>query len=255
MDLRAPSPYCTSQHRIHYQKIWCRFFRKKTAEITNYSVRLYQVWPNADYAIWEIREAWCSGESDLALLSLSLWGHSGEHPPDPAFGILMRGLPPLKGSKISGFGYHSITTKIERHPDGNYHLDLNDIPQATTGQVTDVFPLRRDSALYSFPCFQVNARFDHGMSGGPVFDEEGKLVGIICGSLESTEREESVSYVATIWPALRILINGKKAGHPKPTQPYPAIDLAIDGTLSVSDLSELDPAWFPGRKLKGLETG
>lgn len=223
---------------------------KNIAEISNYSVRLYQVWPNADYAIWEIREAWCSGESDLALMSLSLWGHTGEQPPDPAFGLSMRGLPPPKGSKVSGFGYHSITTAIKRHPDGNYHLDLNDVPQATSGQVTDVFPLGRDRVMYPFPCFQVNARFDHGMSGGPVFDESGKLVGIICGSLQSSDLEETISYVAAIWPALRILIQGKKAGHPKPEQLYPAVDLAIDGILSVSDLSELDPAWFPGRNLK-----
>ena len=87
------------------------------------------------------------------------------------------------------------------------------------------------------------------MSGGPVFDESGNLVGIICGSLESEEETEEVSYVAAIWPMLRILIDGKRVGQAPPPAKYPAIDLALDGVLSVVDMGSLSPQWFPGRDL------
>lgn len=220
--------------------------------ITEYSIRLYQILPGPEYVIWEARDIWCSAESDLALINVSLWGYSGERLPDSSFGLVMKGLPPPLSSKVAGFGYHSITTSVQRHSDGRYHLDLNDVPQATTGYVTDVFPDGRDSAMYPFPCFQVNARFDHAMSGGPVFNETGQLVGIICGSLDSMDDGEEVSYVATIWPVLRILIRAKRAGHPTPKQSYPAIDLALDGLLAIADLSDLNSSWFPGRELTKL---
>jgi hypothetical protein len=60
--------------------------------------------------------------------------------------------------------------------------------------------------MLSFPCFQVNARFDHGMSGGPVFDETGCLVGVICASLPGEDGAEHVSYVAGLAPMLDMSI-------------------------------------------------
>lgn len=241
----------TARHNIEHiiQEFGAQYSNPKNASVSNYSVRLYQIWPGPQYAVWEAREVWCSAESDLALIHLAPWGYSGAKPPDPSFGLMMNGLPPLTGSKVAGFGFHSSTTEIVPYSDGNYHLDLNDVPQSTTGQVIEVFNYRRDQGLYNFPCFQVNARFDPGMSGGPVFDQSGKLVGIICGSLTSMDDEEDISYVATIWPALRIMIQAKKAGQPKPKHRYPAIDLALSGFFRVADLSELDPAWFPDRNL------
>ena len=39
--------------------------------------------------------------------------------------------------------------------------------------------------MLPFPCYHVGARFDAGMSGGPVFDEYGSLCGLVCASLGS----------------------------------------------------------------------
>jgi hypothetical protein len=241
----------TAKHNIDYiLREYCpTLTQKSTAETDSIAVRFYQVLPGPDYAIWELRTAWCSAESDLALLHLAPWGHTAKQSPDPAFGIRMKGLLPVPQSRIAGFGYHSSKTSITRHADGNYHLDLNDIPQATTGVVTAVFPDGRDRGMYPFPCFQVNAKFNSGMSGGPVFDETGHLIGVICGSLPAVANEDDVSYVAAIWPMFRILIDAKVANRPKPTDKYPAIDLALAGVLSVADLHLFNPRWFPGRWL------
>lgn len=242
----------TARHNIEYiqRKYSQDGVKDGIHEVSNYAIRLYQILPGPDYAIWEVRSISCSPMSDLALMHVVLWGYSSEQPPNPAFGLSMRGLPPDVGAKIAGFGYHSIQAVATPKENSNdYHLDLNDVPQATTGLVTAVFPERRDSAMYNFPCFQVNARFDAGMSGGPVFNEQGQLIGIISGNLPADENAEDVSYVASIWPMLRILIDFKKAGQPQPTERYPAIDLALEGLLHVADLRQLNPTWFPGRTL------
>jgi Trypsin-like peptidase domain len=175
----------TARHNIEHilRKHGAGAAREEGREVQAYSIRLYQVFAGRKYAIWEVRQAWLSRESDLALLNVVLWQSSHPESLDPAVGLLMRGLPPPVGSKVAGFGHHSQTANITFGEGDDYHLEMNGVPQTTTGVVEDVFEVARDSGLYNFPCFQVNARFDPGMSGGPVFDEAGRLVGIISGSL------------------------------------------------------------------------
>lgn len=59
--------------------------------------------------------------------------------------------------------------------------------------------------MYNFPCFEVNARFELGMSGGLVINERSEVCGIVCGSLPAgSEDEEHVSYVTMLWPMMVI---------------------------------------------------
>ena len=110
--------------------------------------------------------------------------------------------------------------------------------------------MRRDSAMLSFPCYEVNARFDHGMSGGIIVDESGALCGLICCSLPAGNPEDyAVSRVKTLWPMLRTLISADRDGHYPKGVTYPMIDLALDGLIGVTDLALLDPRYFPGRVL------
>ena len=104
--------------------------------------------------------------------------------------------------------------------------------------------------MLSFPCYEVNARFDHGMSGGIVVDESGALCGLICCSLPACNPEDyAVSRVKTLWPMLRTLISADRDGHYPKGVTYPMIDLALDGLIGVTDLALLDPRYFPGRVL------
>ena len=243
----------TARHNV--QDIIARFGSEGGStlerEITDYSIRLYQVFKGPRYVVWEARQIWCSAESDLALLNVELWRASHPEQVNPAVGLMMRALPPPKGSRVAAFGYHSQTADIALGDGDNYHLEIKGVPQSATGIVEDVFEAKRDSAMYNFPCYQVNARFDGGMSGGPVFDEYGHLAGIVSGSLPASEGGNATSYVTSLWPMLRILIDARKAGHPPAPTRYPAIDLAIDRILAVADLSSLNLRWFPGRRLQG----
>jgi hypothetical protein len=101
--------------------------------------------------------------------------------------------------------------------------------------------------MLSFPCYEVNARFDHGMSVGLVIDESGALCGLICDSLPaSNPGEEAVSHVTTLWPMLRTLISADRGGNYPKGMTYPMIDLALDGIIRVGDLDLLNPKDFYG---------
>jgi hypothetical protein len=108
-------------------------------------------------------------------------------------------MPPI-GSHVSGIGY----PKWEVLSQGDLLATERTVsvkPQNayTTGVVVDTFPRMRDRGMFRFPCFQIDARFEGGMSGGPVMNEAGDVCGVVCGKLDGTPW---TSFVAAIWPAL-----------------------------------------------------
>jgi len=220
---------------------------EKNFEVSNYVIRLYQILPGPKYAIWQVFSAWPCINTDIAFLHLGLFKYSGSKAPSswktPSLKV---GLPSL-GEPVVGFGYHSSSVKVTPKSDG-YHLDLNDEPTATTGEIEDVLPSGNPSGRFTFPCFRVNARIDGGMSGGPVIDKDGSVCGIISGTYGNVDGSD-ISYVLILWPMLRTVISANRAGsYPRDTQ-YPVIDLALDGLMHVEDLNKLDPKLFPGRTL------
>lgn len=239
----------TARHNIEYilRKYGNDSGDESNRLICDYSLFLYQVFPGPEYNVWTVQECWASAESDLALLHVVLWKTSNSEIANSVITVAIEALPPTVGERVAGMGYHTQAASLSLGDgDGNY-LEVNGVPQATTGVVQEIFECRRDSGLYNFPCYQVNARFDSGMSGGPVFNQNGRLVGVICGSLPAEDGGEATSYIATLWPMLRILISAKTKAHPSPKELYPAIDLALEGLLHIADLHSLDRAWFPGR--------
>lgn len=100
----------------------------------------------------------------------------------------------------------------------------------STGQVIEVLAERRDFML-DWPCFRVDARFDGGMSGGPVFNEAGLVCGIISSNMPpSSSDEEHVSYATTLWPMLAITTNFPIGG----LEPKKRLveELVRDGTIA-----------------------
>jgi hypothetical protein len=53
----------------------------------------------------------------------------------------------------------------------------------SVGQITERYPERRDRSMCPWPTIEVNCGTQGGMSGGPVFDKNGWLVGILCSSV------------------------------------------------------------------------
>ncbi|MEN5081812.1 serine protease [Bosea sp. TWI1241] len=204
--------------------------------IIDYSMRLYQILPGPEYAIWDVDNLTTSTESDIALMHLKLNGYSGPTQPRGGFGLNVCLLPPRHGSKIAALGYHSSRAATKPNPDGGHDINLDDVTQATAGIVTKIFPNGRDRGMYPFPCFQMNARFDSGMSGGPIFDERGRVVGIISGSMPEDGELPAVSYGATLGPIMNIPLSGKASGYPWARTAFPASDRVERGIIKVADL-------------------
>jgi hypothetical protein len=90
-------------------------------------------------------------------------------------------VPPPVGSHVVMLGYPRTKIATNGHL---MNINLNYVLQE--GQITDVYQLKRDSGLLTFPCFRIGKPVDEGFSGGPVFWED-KLCGIVStGSIDGS---------------------------------------------------------------------
>jgi hypothetical protein len=221
-------------------------------EVSGYSLRLYQVLAGPIYRIWNVASAWIC-PSDIAILHLNLDSGSEPEAKIEWRAPLIRVTPPPPGEKVLAFGYRKSRIQVTESLGGTHHIELNDIGTTSIGEIGQIFPERRDSSMLTFPCFEVRSRFDHGMSGGLVIDENGALCGLVSSGIQLADPNESpLSYAATLWPMLTTVISADRGdAYPRGVK-YPMIDLALSKIIHVVGLDELDPKLFPGRILPGL---
>jgi hypothetical protein len=133
--------------------------------------------------------------SDLTLLSCSL--NSEAHEQFPLALAPLKLALPLIGERLWAFGY--------RHGD---FVDGSGLltPYVSSGLVTACFPQGRGERMPS-TCIEVAMDTIGGMSGGPVVDEDGWVVGIVSSSLEG-----GPTYVTLIWDAMRLSVSGAPNG-------------------------------------------
>lgn len=127
--------------------------------------------------------------SDITLLGCTLNSDAAEHLP-LMLAPLQMGLP-LIGERLWAFGF--------RHgglEDGASLLS----PLVSSGLVTAVFPQGRGERLPS-ACVEVAMDTKGGMSGGPVVNVEGDVVGIVSSSFDG-----GPTYVTLVWEALRFSV-------------------------------------------------
>jgi Trypsin-like peptidase domain len=219
------------------------------AEVSEYSLRLYQVLPGPVYRIWNVCRAWIC-PSDIAILHLGLDASSAPEARVDWRTPVIRVFPPPSGQKVLAFGYRESKIEVSEGTDGTHHIELNDVGTTSIGEVGQIFPERRDSAMLTFPCFEVYAKFAHGMSGGLVIDEAGALCGLVCAGYDLADPNAMpLSYAATLWPMLTTVISADRGdAYPRGVE-YPMIDLALDKIIHAVGLEELDPKRFHGRSL------
>ncbi|MGE2816179.1 S1 family peptidase [Mycobacterium heidelbergense] len=115
--------------------------------------------------------------SDLALLRTDLRRQNGHLYPLPHLNLSARMR--RVGTPIAGLGYTRFNIQSDiTNSDGrrivvepNFHM--------ATGEVTRLYPERRDSAMLPSACFETSARFDGGMSGGPLICQDGWVCGVV----------------------------------------------------------------------------
>jgi len=222
----------------------------------NYELKLYQVLPGPVYRVWKVYYAWTCA-TDIAVLHLGLVGASTSPGEEIRWGMTrLRVLPPPVGQTVVAFGYREGRINVREGDDGVHHIELNDRETISIGTIRQVYPSRRDTVLLPFPCFEIEARINPGMSGGMVIDEAGNLCGLISASLQHNDpHAPPISYVVSLWPMLKTVISVNRGDRYPRDVEYPMIDLAIDGLIAVVDLHELDPTNFPGKQLTAQRLG
>ena len=161
-----------------------------------------------EYLIWDVKDATLDPSSDIALLHLAANPHRS-HPNNTHewWSPVVMSFPPEIGGSIAAFGYRLSSVVASKNAEGGNHIDLNDEPMVSIGVVREIYEWKRDNVMLPFPCYRVEARFDGGMSGGPVYDETGALCGIVCANIGGSHLDgEPVSYVTTLWPIFRLMV-------------------------------------------------
>ena len=187
----------TASHVLDYvvRQFGAQRKTENNAEISDYALRLYQVLPGPVYRIWNVYNAWTC-PTDIAILHVGLWRTSLSEETIPWKVPRLRALPPPIGQKVIAFGYRESKVLVTADAEGTHHIEVNDKPTITIGEIKQIYTSGRDSVLLPFPCYEVEARFDAGMSGSMVIDENGALCGLVCASLSSSDPDmRPVSYV------------------------------------------------------------
>lgn len=205
--------------------------------VKNYKLP-FEVWAahikeGPEYSIWAVDTLWMCPLSDLAVFHTIPYNDVAAK----ELNSLCLGLdlqPPNIADRIVGFGHHSPTGQIRFGEDGTKHIEVSAFGAATVGEVREVHTEKRDSVRLPFPCYQVNARFDGGMSGGPVINDSGKVCGVICSNLPpDDEKDEHLSYVATLWPLMATKLSIDPNGN-SVKAPYLLLELAKKGIISAN---------------------
>ena len=194
----------------------------------------FQVLPGAVGSLWHAKHAYFSLHTDLVLLDVFPYSESAS---DYKWRKVVINLaPPHVGQTVLGFGYKG--GHIE--PSGDHHTDLcwHADPRTTQGTVVAVHHARRDQGLYNFPCFEMSARTELGMSGGPLFDEEGRLCGLVCGGGLDREDGTAIRYGTLLWPLLLLEgIKGRFEGEAE--RLFSFYELVKRGTIAATGLDTL----------------
>ena len=183
----------------------------------------------SDAAIRIARGVWACLYSDIAAISL-----------EPADDLaksyvftnlpMLSVLPPVKGEKVTAFGY--ALSSVVTLADNQLNFSLN--PLTAPGTVTEVYPEYRDRGMLSFPCFQIEAHFIGGMSGGPIYNANGELCGLVCSGDNATP----VAYGVTLWPILGVSITHQGFGLTC-TGEYAMSQLSAYGQLYLKDYDKV----------------
>jgi len=201
----APGIAITARHVIdglwkHFEIYGKKFPKRKTEEEAIFGVLALQfLGDKSEQAVWYIEKTWISDLTDIAFLFLKPFNDKAQnYIPNEQLELSM--FEPSIGDKITAFGYPDSKVDIQIAASTSY-ANWKLKPTLSTGTVTNVCKKYRDSGFLNFPIIETDARFDHGMSGGPVFNEKGQVCAVICNGIGSDD-EGFVSTGALLWLAM-----------------------------------------------------
>jgi len=139
-------------------------------------------------------------ESDLALAATVPINFDSRQPLTRTPIHVMTSTIPATGSHIHTCGFPK--TAVENRDDGAFGVSF--MPAYYEGRISEFLPTGRPKLRG--PCFQTSMTAHQGSSGGPVFDERGRVIGVVSRGWDLPDEEESLSYVTSIRPLLDMVL-------------------------------------------------
>ena len=183
----------------------------------------------AGLQIWRGKKITLVPNSDLAILGLELASELRSGATLCQTAITTR-LPKV-GETVTIFGFRAGEEAIER-TSGKTRFSGNVIVCA--GQVVAHHLTGRDSFMMPWPALEIACPSWGGMSGGPVFDTTGRLLGLLSSSLTTIENT-GPSYVSLLIPAMTTRFEG---GWPGSLFTNPSTLLDLDPRICSIDKRE-----------------
>ncbi|WP_084623393.1 trypsin-like serine peptidase [Salinisphaera shabanensis] len=154
---------------------------------------------------------------DISVLKLSpVVSNEGSEKSPRNWHVELNVFPPEAGETITAYGFAKAEMYSTDEPDLFLYGSNKSIVRAQVGE--EFFP-RRDRGMYYFPCFEVLGDFPSGMSGGPIFNGNNQVCGVVAGG-----GIPGISYGSSIWPIFNSNVDGVRF-----------IDLARAGTVRVAN--------------------
>ncbi|OBB44943.1 hypothetical protein A5752_03060 [Mycobacterium sp. 852002-51961_SCH5331710] len=145
--------------------------------------------------------------SDLALLRISTLSRQGEFYPLPTLALSSR-LPP-RGNTICALGYTKFEVESDTTTQSERLVTIAQDLHSSTGRITEVYPDGRDATMLPTACFETSAQFDAGMSGGPVFGEDGTVCGVVASGMAHDDGYTSFASATPFVFTLGVRDNGR----------------------------------------------
>jgi hypothetical protein len=153
--------------------------------------------------IWHCRKITILPDADLAILILR---YASALPPESIFRMaaITTRLPKV-GEQVSMVGFTAMGGEFPFDPVG--YTVVGHV-RVSVGTIGARYPTGRDKIMVPWPALEIASSASGGMSGGPVFDKHGLLLGIVSTSF-GAEDHIGPSYVSLLWPALMTPIDAE----------------------------------------------
>jgi V8-like Glu-specific endopeptidase len=180
---------------------------------------------------WDVEKFWTRADTDVAVLAVAPREGEARGWTYPVVDL----APPTVGETVIACGFTDSSAE-ETTLNGSPAFIWKDKPTVSRGVVTAVWPQKRDDGFLTFPCFEFDGRVDPGMSGGPIFNEDGRLCGVVASG-EGNDVDGYRSAGALLWAAMAIDLDGADLG--EPAGKYPLLRMAIEGKISAVGLERV----------------
>jgi hypothetical protein len=193
--LVAPHLALTARHVLDDFSVRYQGYAEEADGRTSYSI-VGRGFYAGQWRMFHVRQTFNCAGTDISALYVSPY----DEPADfrwPA--VTLDLLPPRRLSRVWSWGHISPQALLAGTTGDEIHWYAS--LARSSGRVQEIYPRLRDATVVNYPAFQFDGRVDASMSGGPVFDEHGHLVGINTRSMPATSGcPIHTSTAALLWP-------------------------------------------------------